>query len=58
MRFLVSSKTEAPSKGALATVHMHGKVWPARVETEGSLGWGGVQSERWAGCSLSTGGQR
>lgn len=44
MCFLVSSKTEAASKGALATVHMHRKVWPARVETEGSLRWGGVQS--------------
>ena len=42
--FSVSSKTEAPRKGALATVHMHGKVWPSRVETEGSLRWGGVQS--------------
>lgn len=42
--FLVSSKTETPSKGALATVHMHEKVWPSRVETEGSLRWGGVQS--------------
>ena len=42
--FLVSSKTETPSNGALATVHLHEKVWPSRVETEGSLRWGGVQS--------------
>lgn len=54
--FLINSKIQAFSKGALATVYVHGEVWPSRKGERSQPGWG---AELRSGLVFfSSGGQR